>query len=185
MSPFKAAIIASSATSSSSSARSGSSSATSGNTVEPIDDLDRRILAKMQDDCSLNNLELAASVHASAPTTLRRVRKLREAGYIEKQVAILAPEKLDASLTAIVEITLENQAAEVLQAFEAAMLTESAVSQCYRVSSSADFIVVIQVRDMNAYHNLVHRAFTAHARVRNVRTFFSTHRAKFETRIAL
>lgn len=133
----------------------------------------------------MNNLELAASVHASAPTTLRRVRKLREAGYIEKQVAILAPEKLDASLTAIVEITLENQAAEVLQAFEAAMLAESAVLQCYRVSSGADFIVVVQVRDMNAYHALVHRAFTAQARVRNVRTFFSTHRSKFDTRIAL
>jgi len=156
-----------------------------GSAEEPIDELDRRILAKMQEDCSLNNLELAASVHASAPTTLRRVRKLREAGYIEKQVAILAPEKLDASLTAIVEITLENQAAEVLQAFETAMLAESAVLQCYRVSSGADFIVVVQVRDMNAYHALVHRAFTASARVRNVRTFFSTHRAKFETRIVL
>jgi len=152
---------------------------------EPLDDLDRRILAQLQHDASPNNLELAASVHASAPTTLRRVRKLREGGYIEKQVAILAPEKLGATLTAIVEITLDNQSAEVMQAFETAMVNERAVLQCYRVSTGADFILIVQVRDMTAYHALVHRAFTAQARVRNVRTFFSTHRAKFDTRIEL
>lgn len=148
-----------------------------------LDDLDRRILAQLQVDASPNNLALAASVHASPPTTLRRVRRLREAGYIQKQVAILSPEKLGATLTAIVEITLDNQSAEILQAFERVMIDERAVLQCYRVSTGADFILVVQVADMAAYHALVHRAFTAQARVRNVRTFFSTHRAKFDTRI--
>jgi len=162
-----------------------SSPTVSASPPDALDDLDRRILARLQNDASQNNLELAASVHASAPTTLRRVRRLREAGFIEKQVAILAPEKLGATLTAIVEITLDNQSAEVLQAFEAAMVNERSVLQCYRVSTGADFILVVQVPDMNAYHALVHRAFTAQARVRNVRTFFSTHRAKFDTRIEL
>lgn len=155
------------------------------NSANPIDldDLDRRILNQLQHDCALTNQELAVRVHASAPTCLRRVRRLVETGVIARQVAILAPEKLGSSLTAIVEVTLDVQAAENLEAFERSLVDEPAVSQCYRVSTGPDFVVVAQVRDMPAYHALVHRAFTAQANVRNVRTFFSVHRAKFETRI--
>ncbi|EGP46188.1 Lrp/AsnC family transcriptional regulator [Achromobacter insuavis] len=150
-----------------------------------LDDLDLRILEQLQDDNSLTNQELASRVHASPPTCLRRVRRLVEEGVIARQVAILSAEKLGSTLTAIVEITLDVQAAESLDAFEQIMLAEPAVLQCYRVSPGPDFVVIAQVRDMPAYHALAHRAFTAHANVRNVRTFFSVHRAKFETRIDL
>lgn len=148
-----------------------------------LDELDRRILDQLQDDCSLTNQELAARVHASPPTCLRRVRRLVDAGVIERQVAILDPGKLGSTLTAIVEITLDMQAAERLDEFERHLLDEPAVLQCYRVSPGPDFVVVAQVRDMPAYHALAHRVFTSQANVRNVRTFFSMHRAKFETRI--
>ncbi|MBB1597803.1 Lrp/AsnC family transcriptional regulator [Achromobacter sp. UMC46] len=148
-----------------------------------LDDLDRRILEQLQEDCSLTNQDLAARVHASPPTCLRRVRRLVDEGVIDRQVAILAAEKLGSTLTAIVEITLDVQAAESLDAFEQSLLAEPAVLQCYRVSPGPDFVVIAQVKDMPAYHALVHRAFTAQANVRNVRTFFSVHRAKFETRI--
>lgn len=148
-----------------------------------LDDLDRRILNQLQQDSALTNQELAARVHASPPTCLRRVRRLVESGVIARQVAILAPEKLGSSLTAIVEITLDVQAAESLEAFERSLMDEPAVQQCYRVSTGPDFVVIVQVRDMPAYHALVHRTFTAQANVRNVRTFFSVHRAKFETRV--
>ncbi|WP_313623912.1 Lrp/AsnC family transcriptional regulator [Achromobacter sp.] len=153
------------------------------NLVPELDDLDRRILEQLQEDSSLTNQDLAARVHASPPTCLRRVRRLVEEGVIDRQVAILSAEKLGSTLTAIVEITLDVQAAESLDAFEQIMLTEPAVLQCYRVSPGPDFVVIAQVKDMPAYHALVHRAFTAQANVRNVRTFFSVHRAKFETRI--
>ena len=148
-----------------------------------LDDLDRRILEQLQEDSSLTNQDLAQRVHASPPTCLRRVRRLVDDGVIDRQVAILSAEKLGSTLTAIVEITLDVQAAERLDEFERGMLTERAVLQCYRVSPGPDFVVIAQVKDMPAYHALVHRAFTAQANVRNVRTFFSVHRAKFETRI--
>ena len=150
-----------------------------------LDDLDRRILEQLQEDSALTNQDLAARVHASPPTCLRRVRRLVDEGVIDRQVAILAAEKLGSTLTAIVEITLDVQAAESLDAFEQSMLAEPAVLQCYRVSPGPDFVVIAQVKDMPAYHALVHRAFTAQANVRNVRTFFSVHRAKFETRIGV
>lgn len=150
-----------------------------------LDDLDRRILDQMQRDSALTNQKLAARVHASPPTCLRRVRRLIEAGIIVRQVALVDPAKLGASLTAIVEVTLDVQTAEQMTAFEDAMRDESAVLQCYRVSTGPDFVVIAQVRDMPAYHAMVHRAFTAQANVRNVRTFFSVHRSKFETHVAV
>ncbi|AZG10995.1 Lrp/AsnC family transcriptional regulator [Pigmentiphaga sp. H8] len=150
-----------------------------------LDDVDRRILSVLQNDATLTNQELAARVHVSAPTCLRRVRRLIEQGVIEKQVAIVSPEKVGAGLTGIVEITLDVQAAERMAEFEAAMAQETAVTQCYRVSTGPDFVLVVQVPDMAAYHALAHRAFTAQGNVRNVRTFFSVHRSKFDTRVAI
>jgi len=150
-----------------------------------LDDLDIRILGHLQTDASVSNQDLAAAVHASPPTVLRRVNKLVKSGVIEKQVAILDPEKLGSSLTAIIEITLDGQAAEKLSVFESLMQREPAILQCYRVSTGPDFVLVAQVKDMPAYHALVHRTFTSQANVRNVRTFFSVHRSKFDTRTQL
>jgi len=151
----------------------------------PLDDLDRRILNALQANAAQTNSELAASVHASAPTCLRRVKRLVDVGVIERQVAIVAPDKVGVALTAIVEITLDHQAAERMEEFEALVAADAAVLQCYRVSPGPDFVLVVQVADMPAYHALAHRLFASHANVRNVRSFFSVHRSKFETRIAV
>ncbi len=104
---------------------------------------------------------------------------------IQRQVAILAPDTVGKTLTAIVEITLERQGAEYLAEFEALVAREEEVQQCYRVSQGPDFVLIVQVADMQAYHALAHRVFAGHANVRNVRSFFSVHRSKFETRIAV
>ena len=146
-----------------------------------MDELDKRILQLLQRDSSITNQALAEKVHASAPTCLRRVRHLQESGVIQKQVAILDPQKIASTLTAIVEVTLDVQTAEANTAFEQEVNHETAVLQCYRVSTGPDFVLVIQVADMPAYHELVHRLFTAKKNVRNVRTFFSVNRSKFET----
>ncbi|MCA1247626.1 Lrp/AsnC family transcriptional regulator [Massilia sp. MS-15] len=154
---------------------------------EPInlDELDRRILNTLQTDASHTNTELAELVHVSPPTCSRRVKQLSDSGVIERQVAIVDPAKVGARLTAIVEITLDVQAAERMHEFEALAQQEAAVMQCYRVSPGPDFVLIVQVADMPAYHTLAHRLFTAHANVRNVKAYFSTHRAKFDTRIAV
>ncbi|MBY6310558.1 Lrp/AsnC family transcriptional regulator, partial [Alcaligenes faecalis] len=139
----------------------------------------------LQNDASISNQELALRVHASPPTCLRRVRRLSEQGVIRRQVALLDPKQLGPSLTAIVEITLDRQGEEYLQQFERLMAPEAAVTQCYRVSTGVDFIVILQVSDMTAYHKLAHALFTSQANIRNIRSFFSIHQAKFETRVPL
>ena len=151
----------------------------------PLDDVDRRILNALQLDASQTNAELAELVHVSAPTCLRRVKQLTESGVIARRVAIVAPDMIGARLSAIVEISLDIQAAERMAQFEAHVATEAAVLQCYRVAPGPDFVLVIQLADMPAYHALAHRLFATHANVRNVKTYFSTFRSKFETRIAV
>jgi Lrp/AsnC family transcriptional regulator, leucine-responsive regulatory protein len=150
-----------------------------------LDELDKRILQQLQMDASLTNHALAARVHVSPPTCLRRVKRLTDSGVIARQVAILAPDKVGAGLSAIVEITLDHQADEKQREFEALVAAEAAVQQCYRVSPGPDFVLVIQVADMGAYHALAHRLFATQANVRNVRSFFSIFRSKFETRLEL
>ncbi len=153
--------------------------------VENLDSADVRLLDALQNDASLTNDALAAKVGTSPATCLRRVKRLAEAGLIERRVALLSAARLGLSLTAIVEISLDRQSTDAIAAFEAHAVAEPFVRQCYRVSSGPDFVVVIQVADMAQYHALVQRLFTDDANVRNVKAFFSTHRAKFDTRIAL
>lgn len=149
-----------------------------------LDAVDLRILDQLQTDASLSNQDLAARVHVSPPTCLRRVKRLTDLGVIERQIAILSLDKLHATLghglSAIVEVTLTQQNAEALAAFEARMAPESAVQQCYRVSPGPDFVLIVHVRDMPAYLALVQRLFTQDAQVRNVKAYFSVLRSKFE-----
>ena len=155
----------------------------------PLDSVDLALLRILQEDASLSNQALAAQAHTSAPTCLRRVKRLRDAGLIERQIAILSPEKMASTvghgLSAIVEITLDRQDAQSLDQFEARVAKDDAVQQCYRVSPGPDFVLVVHAKDMPAYHALTQRLFTADANVRNVKTFFSVKRSKFGAALAL
>ena len=144
-----------------------------------------RILAQLQIDASVTNQELASRAHMSAATCLRRVKRLVDTGVIERRVALLSPEKLGLGLTVLVEVTLDRQGAEHQLAFEARAVVDPNVQICHRVSPGPDFILTIYAIDMPAYDAVVKRLFTQDANVRNVKSFFSVHRAKFETRIAL
>jgi Lrp/AsnC family leucine-responsive transcriptional regulator len=153
--------------------------------ADDLDDIDRRLLDLLQADATRTNQALAAAAGVSPATALRRVRRLTGSGVIERQVALLAPRLFDEGLTAIAEVSLDRQGAELLQAFEARALAEASVQQCYRVSPGPDFVLVAWVPDMGAWGALVQRLFTQDANVRNVKTYFSVRRAKFEPRIAL
>src|SRR5689334_13835335 len=113
------------------------------------DALDLALLDQLQADASLSNQELAHRVHVSPPTCLRRVKRLCEAGLIERQIAILSADKLAPvlghGLQAVVEITLDRQGLREQEAFEARIVQDEAVQQCYRVSPGPDFILMIHV----------------------------------------
>jgi DNA-binding Lrp family transcriptional regulator len=153
------------------------------------DHLDLQLLEWLQRDASLSNQALAALLHISPPTCLRRVKRLRDAGLIEHVVAVLSVDKLASvaghGLCAIVEITLDRQDVAALEAFEQRVTLEDAVQQCYRVSPGPDFCLVVHVAHMPDYLALAQRLFTSDANVRNVKTFFSVKRSKFGARVPL
>jgi len=154
-----------------------------------LDATDLRLLDALQRDASQTNQQLAAQVHISPPTCLRRVQRLRMGGLIEREVALLSPDRLAPllghGLQAVVEIALDRQDAAALDAFEARVIADDAVQQCYRVSPGPDFVLIVAARDMPGYLALAQRLFTADANVRNVKAFFSLKRSKFEPRVAL
>ena len=154
-----------------------------------LDDTDWLLLQALQEDASQSNQALAERAHISDPTCLRRVRRLQALGLIERQVAILRPERLAQlighGLSAIVEVSLDRQGAEWLDAFEARAVAEAQVQQCWRVSPGPDFILVTHTRDMPAYQALAQRLFTQDGNVRNVKAFFSVKRAKCQWALAL
>lgn len=152
-----------------------------------LDETDLQLLDLLQRDASLSNVALAERLHLSPPTCLRRVKRLQQQGWIERQVALLDGDRLGAALghglAAIVEVSLDRQGEEHLAAFEARAVAEDAVQQCYRVSPGPDFVLVVQLADMPAYQALAQQLFTQDANVRNVKAFFSVKRAKFDPRI--
>ena len=157
--------------------------------TDALDATDLKLLALLQADAGLNNVALAEKMRISAPTCLRRTKRLQQEGWIEKQVAILSSDKLGQlmghSVTALIEVSLDKQGEELLQAFENRAVQEAAVQQCWRVSPGPDFMLVVQVTDMPAYLAFTQRLLTQDANVRNVKAFFSVKRAKFGTQITL
>ena len=154
-----------------------------------IDAVDLRLLQALQEDASRTNQQLAALVHVSPPTCLRRVQRLRQSGVIEREVALLSPDRLAPlighGLQAVVEVSLDRQDAQSLEDFEARVVADEAVQQCYRVSPGPDFVLIVGAADMPGYLALAQRLFTSDANVRNVKAFFSVKRAKFQPRLAL
>ncbi len=154
-----------------------------------IDDIDLQLLDWLQRDASLSNQALAAKVQTSAPTCLRRVKRLEDAGLIERRMAVLNPERLAATigfgLTAIVYITLDRQDAQALEQFESRVASDACVQQCYRVSPGPDFVLIVHAANMPAYLALTQRLFASDTNVRNTKTFFSIKRSKFGAELPL
>jgi DNA-binding Lrp family transcriptional regulator len=150
-----------------------------------LDLIDLQLLDSLQHDASLSNVALAEKINVSPPTCLRRVKRLVECGWIERQIAILNSDQLGATLghglTAMVEISLDKQGSEHLDAFEQRAVAHTAVQQCWRVSPGPDFMLVVQAADMPHYLRISQTLFTQDANVRNVKAFFATRRAKFTT----
>ena len=117
------------------------------------------------------------------------MKRRGDAGLIGRQLTLLIRDRLSHitghGLTALVEITLDHQGTDHQEAFEARVVADAAVQQCYRVSPGPDFVLVVHVGDMPQYLALAQRLFTSNANVRNVKAFFRHKRATFEPKVLL
>lgn len=142
-----------------------------------LDQIDRRILAELQEDGRMTNVELARRVGISAPPCLRRVRRLEEAGVIRGYHADTDPALLGWQVMFFAIVGLESQKQSVLDAFEQMVGAWPEVRECHMIRGGGDFILKLVARD-TAHENELTRRLTAAASVARVTTLQTIRTAK-------
>ncbi len=142
-----------------------------------LDELDRKILAELQADGRMTNVELARRVGISAPPCLRRVRALEEAGYIKGYRALLDPKLLGQEAICFAMVHLASQADADLKIFEDHIRAWPIVRECWTLSGDIDFMLKCVAPDLAAFQAFV-RELTAVPNVRNVRTALAIEQVK-------
>ena len=131
-----------------------------------IDEIDLRILEELQRDSSRTNVELARAVGLSPPACLRRVRRLRANGAIRREMAVVDPRIAGLHIAVLAGVVLERESRELLASFKRRLLEDDAVAQCWYVTGQYDFLVLVRVRDIDAYEELGQRLFHADPNVK-------------------
>lgn len=150
-----------------------------------LDNIDFSILRILQTNNHLTNQKLAEKVGLSAPACLKRVRQLREKGVIERDVAVLNPRLAGVPITMIVEVEMERDRADLSQRFSRRVEEAEEVTQCYQVTGEVDFVLIISVRDMDAFQEFCERVLYAESNMRKFRTLIAMKRNKFTTAIPI
>jgi DNA-binding Lrp family transcriptional regulator len=137
---------------------------------QQLDDIDLKILSELQKDGRIRNNELALRVGLSEPPCRRRVRSLRDRGYISAIRATLDERLLGYEVISFVLIQLQSQAQATLQAFEKSIAALPLIQQSWRISGDADYLLKCVARNVEGIHQQLLQ-FSAMPEVRNIRTF--------------
>lgn len=142
-----------------------------------LDSLDWKILAELQADGSLTNVELARRVGLTPPPCLRRVRSLREAGLIQGYRAMLDPALLGYTVVCFAFVQLASQSGPDIQAFSNRISAWPEVRECWTMSGDIDFVMKCVTSDLAAFQSFVNN-LTSAPNVRNVRTALTLSKVK-------
>lgn len=137
---------------------------------DPLDSFDRKLLERLQQDVHQPVSALAEAIGLSAPACYRRIRRLRESGLIEREIALVRPQNLGWPLSMIVLITLERENAHTVQEMMASLRDEPEILEAWNVTGDYDFALRLVARDMEGYDNLAQRLFAANDRIRSFKT---------------
>ncbi len=149
-----------------------------------LDGIDRRILAELQGDGRMTNVELARRVGISAPPCLRRVRRLEEAGIVRGYHADTNPQKLGWEITLFAIVGLESQKETVLTAFERLVGGWPEVRECHMIRGGGDFLLRLVARD-TAHENQLTQRLTEAAHVARVQTLQTIRTSRWEAGVPL
>ncbi len=143
-----------------------------------LDAADRILLAKIQEDATLGLDELGHACGLSLASVQRRLKRLRDAKVIEREIALLDPKALGQDMTFIIMVEMEREQLDQLDAFRRMARAEPQVQQCYYVTGEADFILICTAQDMADFEELTHRLFFDNSNVRRFRTSVVMDRTK-------
>jgi Lrp/AsnC family transcriptional regulator, leucine-responsive regulatory protein len=147
-----------------------------------LDRIDRRLLARLQQDGRAAVSQLAREVHLTVTPTLERVRRLESSGYIEGYFARLNPRRLGLGLLAYVEVSLDRTTPDAFERFKQEMLAHDEVMECHMVAGGFDYLLKVRVTNMESYRRFLGDRIAALRGVQQTHTYFvmeevkSTHR---------
>ena len=144
-----------------------------------LDEFDLRLLDAVQGNNRLTAEQLAEKVCLSASAVQRRLHRLRERKIIEAEVAIVSPDAVGRSLTAIVEVTLDTDRPKVIDEFQRAIQAAPEVMQAYYVTGNADYILVITAKNMADYEAFACQFLSTRPHVKHFRTSIVMRRVKW------
>ncbi|AWG29132.1 MULTISPECIES: Lrp/AsnC family transcriptional regulator [Burkholderia] len=144
----------------------------------PLDAFDRKLLMEVQRDAQTPQAELGARVNLSTAAVNRRLRRLAEDGVIERYTAVVAPDKVDHPLTIVVNVEVESEQIDQLDAMKRAFERCPQIQQCYYVTGEWDFVLILAVRNMDQYNALTRELFFANNNVKRFKTLVSMSRVK-------
>lgn len=143
-----------------------------------FDDIDMHILALLQDNGRMTNVELAERVGLTAPPCLRRVRALEQQGVIRGYHAALDGEALGYGLTVFAMVSLRSQAESDLRAFEELVTTIPEVRECHMLNGEIDFILKIVATDLQSFQRILTTRLTTAPNVESVKTSLTIRTSK-------
>ncbi|YBV94348.1 Lrp/AsnC family transcriptional regulator (plasmid) [Phyllobacteriaceae bacterium JZ32] len=150
-----------------------------------MDRIDRKLLNLLQRDASRTNADMADEVGLSPSSCLRRIRRLRRTGVIQRIVAILNPATIGRPLRALVTVELKLHGEQHMRQFLDLAVKEDAVAQAYAVTGEADVVLMLQLRDMEEFDALCDRLFRDQTNVARFFTMMVIRTAKNETAVPL
>ncbi len=139
--------------------------------MKNIDEIDRKLLNILQDNSRITIRELSERLHLSTTPIHERIKKLEKNGFIKHYVTLLDPKMLGKKLTVFVSVSLTSHTKEVVDEFEKEMKKMPEVMECYYVSGNWDFLLKIQVDDMEDYHDFVIHRFSV---TKNITQYYSS-----------
>ena len=140
-----------------------------------LDTIDLRILAELQRDGSLTNVELARRVHLSPSPCLTRVRALESAGVIRQYVA----------LSVFISISLTAQSKEALATFEQRIAEHDEVMECYLMTGDSDYLIRVAVADIAALEKFILEQLTPIPGIEKIRSSFALKQVRYKTALPL
>jgi Lrp/AsnC family transcriptional regulator, leucine-responsive regulatory protein len=150
-----------------------------------LDQIDRRILAELQQNARLTNTELAERSGLSPSPCWRRVRQLEAEGIIERYVTLLNPSRLGLGVSVFVQVRLATQIESALDVFETAILARPEVMECYLMTGDSDYLLRVVVADLGAYERFLMDHLTRVPGVANIRSSFALRSVKYRTDLPL
>ena len=135
-----------------------------------IDNFDRKILEIVQQSNRTTSEQIAEQVGLSPAAVQRRLKRMREQSVIQADVAVVNPKAVGRAMTFVVQVSLERERADLIDAFKKEMKNNKVVQQCYYVTGTADFILVVTAADMEGYDRFTRRTFFGNTNIRNFQT---------------